>query len=831
LNQYRVAALLGPVLVLYLVAQGAAGGATVDAVNLVIIALACAVSMAPLFVLRPDALAGARRVALLSGSAAAVLAANLWPGDYALLPEVVNAAAIPLGAAALLSLSAAVPDVPSIIARKLWILRLGVGAVMLSGWVGLLAVLPPVRVAGGVWLAPAWALSAPQVGGFLALAVATVLRLLRRRLGSDARALAANMWAALGCLFALSCALVLVALPAAASGRWSAGLWALLAVSLSGGHLWLVDAKRALVAGPLGRAVLATSLTLGIVAAAAAFGTQGLPPDTFARTLVVFGALLGAYALRSLLSRAVRWIFAPERGRLLDALDEIDADLADSRGFEDLVARVLRPLRRAVTSPEAAPALYCMNPDTLIRLDAAGQTRCRARQLPSLVLSRLAGEDPAPLLLDELRPMLVRHPEHRELVAVLEEMDALAILPLRNDDALEGALLVARGQRRTPLTLEELSVLTGLCQRLTPFVSAHGAEERAHARAHQAVMAQTTVEEKLEGLEDEIAQLRADARTYAGAAAGLLRGRPVAYSRSMRELTRSLLDIAPHDVPLLIVAEAGCRVETLAQQVHDQSGRAEGPLIVGASAHSREDQLAAALFGKQEGEGREPGWLRLSSGGTLLLMDIGAVPMVEQLKLAEALSDRQARPVDGAGAYPVTGRLLATSRVSFQELQSRGMLHELLAQRLEGTVYTLPALRDRTEDLQSLVLMAIDRAARVLGRDPVGIEPAAMEVLGRHSWPLNLLELESVIERAVETTPGTQIRVVDLPDLTGGVREPLDHAPFYEQERAILVRAMQATEGNLGEAARRLGLQRAVFLDKLRRHELDDSDGPLVESN
>lgn len=144
--------------------------------------------------------------------------------------------------------------------------------------------------------------------------------------------------------------------------------------------------------------------------------------------------------------------------------------------------------------------------------------------------------------------------------------------------------------------------------------------------------------------------------------------------------------------------------------------------------------------------------------------------------------------------------------------------------RLEVQV---PPLRQRRDDLPSLVLLALDRACRVFGRGPLGIEQAALDALIAHDWPGNLRELQHVIDRAVARAAGPKIRRADLPALAGAAArlpaDPLD-GTYEDVERRVCERALALAQGNKSEAARALGLKRSTFLDKLRRLGLDTSE-------
>jgi DNA-binding NtrC family response regulator len=165
------------------------------------------------------------------------------------------------------------------------------------------------------------------------------------------------------------------------------------------------------------------------------------------------------------------------------------------------------------------------------------------------------------------------------------------------------------------------------------------------------------------------------------------------------------------------------------------------------------------------------------------------------------------------------------------ELVARGVLLAELHACFAATL-RVPPLRERREDLPSLLLLALDRSSRVLGRPTVGLDPHAHARLLAHTWHGNLAELESVVERAVLACSGARIGPSDLVPILGPdplADERSEHeldGPLESIERRALQHALARTAGNKSEAARLLGLKRTTFLDKLRRHGLDERSTP-----
>jgi len=204
------------------------------------------------------------------------------------------------------------------------------------------------------------------------------------------------------------------------------------------------------------------------------------------------------------------------------------------------------------------------------------------------------------------------------------------------------------------------------------------------------------------------------------------------------------------------------------------------------------------------------------------LNDVVALTHDVQRELARALSDRRARAVDSQASYPVTARILLSARKPLPALLDHDALVPELSLWLEQTSVRVPALRERREDLESLVLLAMDRAARVLGCDVPGIAPEALAALADYDFPGNQTELEGIMERALSACGVGRVTLDALPPLPAGGATA---GSFVDQEREILRRAMERAGGNKTRAARALGLKRTTLIDKLRRLGLE-APGP-----
>ena len=825
----RILPLLGPAAVLYLVADLASAGDGLSPASAAIAMVATLASMAPLFVRRRGEEKGAGRIGFLGVALGVALVRMVRPDVLSLAADACAAVALAVAGALVVDLALTVPDVPRALDRGRLARALPTIVACVAGAAGVLSVVPAFDVFGVAILAPSsWTL-APAIYALAALAAATTLRASRRRMGSGPTALASSAWGLLGTLPATVAAAVAAALLVwgghDVGSAWVRGLLAFSVALLVAGHVAMLDSNRRLASGKTTRTLVASTLTLAAVAVAVAALRAQIPREPFTLGLAVVATALVTVGLFRLVRPVVEAVFAPYGGRLLRAIAIAGERLGTATDVADVARAVLGPLRASSRSQQSEIFLYTRTPDREATIDAAGEPHVYARPMPEPIARRLEDHPGDILVRAPLERLVVRRPELRDLVELLVAVDALCAVPLVVDGEVEGALVLPRGLRRSSLSLEELAALDGFAVRLAATLAVLSAQARAQGRAGEADLTRKDLSERIETLEDEVERLRADTRVLkAGRAADRMAEAPIAYSPAMRALVGRVADVGPLDAPVLLVSDPGSAVDRIAHMVHGASGRAEAAFVIADCGTVRRERTAAALFG---GEGR-PGWLRLAEGGTLLLVDVPALCAEAQRELAEAVAAKQARPVDGAGTYPVDVRVIATSRIPLDPLAEHGAFDAELARWLSPLRIDVPPLRERAEDLGSLVLFALDRACRVFGRDVMGIDPDALRVLEAHEWPGNLRELQWVVDRAVSVAAGTNVRVADLPSLAAASAEaraedPLD-GTYAELERRILLHALERAGGNKSEAARLLGLKRTTFLDKLRRLEVTEVD-------
>ncbi len=354
----------------------------------------------------------------------------------------------------------------------------------------------------------------------------------------------------------------------------------------------------------------------------------------------------------------------------------------------------------------------------------------------------------------------------------------------------------------------------------------------------------------------EARRLRVDNRRLAIERA--LGRRIVGDSPPMRRLLDATARVAARDVTVLVRGETGTGKEFIAQLLHAQSPRADGPLVRFNCAAIPAELAEAELFGHARGAftgatSARPGFFAAADGGTLVLDEVGELPPAVQAKLLRALQEGEIQPVGSGRVERVDVRVVAATNRDLAAEARAGRFREDLYYRLAVVELVVPPLRERREDIPALAAELTRRCADKFGLGPLTLEPGLIEAFGREPWPGNVRQLENTIARLAALSSGTVLRKADWAEqqATAGARAapPAPTAPSPEPaaadadadadeaagtpelgpslreqveafERGVLARALAATGGNQSEAARRLGTSRVTLIDKLRKYGL-----------
>lgn len=304
-------------------------------------------------------------------------------------------------------------------------------------------------------------------------------------------------------------------------------------------------------------------------------------------------------------------------------------------------------------------------------------------------------------------------------------------------------------------------------------------------------------------------------------------------SKKMRELFELVEAVAESDANILIQGENGVGKELIANAIHVRSGRAKGPFIKINCAALPKELIESELFGYKKGAFTgattdKVGLLELAAGGSLLLDEIGEMPLLLQTKLLRVLQEREYRPIGSDRLVKVDFRLICATNVDPEAAIKDGRLREDLYFRINTVTLRVPPLRERSEDLPLLCAHFLEKFNTRYQKNVKGISPAAYHLLIRSRWPGNVRELENAIERAVLVAKSPEVQPQDLPDSIRGDAAPEEmftvppHHTLAEIERMAVVQTLQRTNWNKQEAAQILGLYRPTLYSKIKKHHIKD---------
>jgi len=339
---------------------------------------------------------------------------------------------------------------------------------------------------------------------------------------------------------------------------------------------------------------------------------------------------------------------------------------------------------------------------------------------------------------------------------------------------------------------------------------------------------------------------------------------------AMLDVYKAVGRVAAKDVTVLVTGESGTGKELVARAIVQHSARRDRPFLALNCAAIPESLLESELFGYEKGaftgaDRRRIGKFEQCSGGTILLDEIGDMPISLQAKILRFLQERTFERVGGNETIISDVRVIAATHRDLKARVADGSFRPDLYYRLSVFTIHLPPLRERANDLTALTRHYLRRFSRELEKEVVDISPEALARLGAYNWPGNVRELQSVIKQALLLSSGTVLIPAFLPELAddhpsegsqisarplaGATPLPIDIDAFIraqlvsgsgdvyatvhrEVDRRLLARALEFTGGNHREAARLLGISRQTMRVRMRSlglrvaHLVEDDDGP-----
>lgn len=314
-------------------------------------------------------------------------------------------------------------------------------------------------------------------------------------------------------------------------------------------------------------------------------------------------------------------------------------------------------------------------------------------------------------------------------------------------------------------------------------------------------------------------------------------GELVGSSKAMREVMLAIEQAAPSSASVLITGETGSGKEVVARALHRLSPRADGPFVAINCSAIPESLMESEIFGHEKGAftgaaERRLGCFELADGGTLLLDEIGEMPLPTQAKLLRVLEDHKIRRLGGKSETRVDVRVLAATNKAPEQAVAQGHLRQDLYFRLNVFHIHLPPLRTRKEDLPALVEVLLASASEQHGKRVRAASPEVMEAFRTHAWPGNVRELRNVLEHAIIVADGDSITRQHLPahfgrpapagaGAMGGLRFPVG-VTVDEAERALIHQTLEATGNNKTRAAELLGISLKTLHNKLKEYAARD---------
>jgi len=296
-------------------------------------------------------------------------------------------------------------------------------------------------------------------------------------------------------------------------------------------------------------------------------------------------------------------------------------------------------------------------------------------------------------------------------------------------------------------------------------------------------------------------------------------------SAAIRRLEAQARRMLEWDSPVLVLGETGSGKGVLARWIHANSPRAEEPFVnVNCAGLSRE-LLESELFGYERGAftgavAAKQGLLEVGHRGIIFLDEIGDMDMAIQPKLLKALEEKSFRRLGAVADRQVDIRLIASTNLDLEEMVRQRRFRDDLFYRVSTLTLAIPPLRERREDIPLLAGSILAAIGSRMGKLPVRLDDEAVAELQAYPWPGNIRELANVLERAMILQRGERLRAEDLGlgsrSLATAAAPDESTLSLRELERVHIARVLHRTNGNVGEAARLLGMARRTLYDRLK---------------
>ena len=301
----------------------------------------------------------------------------------------------------------------------------------------------------------------------------------------------------------------------------------------------------------------------------------------------------------------------------------------------------------------------------------------------------------------------------------------------------------------------------------------------------------------------------------------------IGISPAFKQVLATVDKVAGTDAHVLLLGEKGTGKELIASLIHQRSRRKDEAFVKVDAGALPANLFESELFGHKKGaftDAREDrtGRMEAANRGTLLLDEIGNIPIALQVKLLAALQNREVTPLGSNRATSIDIRLISATNLDIQQAVRSGHFREDLLYRINTVVITLPSLRDRTEDIPLLADHFLKIYTSRYHKGEKSISQDAIRYLQKYTWPGNIRELQHAVERAVILSEHTTLQKSDFVlSATADVAPGVEAFNLDEVERKTILAAIQKYNGNLSKVAKELGVGRTTLYRKMEKYGLD----------
>jgi len=309
---------------------------------------------------------------------------------------------------------------------------------------------------------------------------------------------------------------------------------------------------------------------------------------------------------------------------------------------------------------------------------------------------------------------------------------------------------------------------------------------------------------------------------------GAWRAEIVTLNPKMEEILSQARLVAASDAPVMIRGASGTGKELIARAIHKASSRRRGPFVPVNCAAIPEALLESELFGYRKGAFTgalrdQSGLMQAATGGTLMLDEIGDMPVAVQAKLLRVLAEGEVRPVGATQAVPVDVRVISATHRDLEQCIREGSFREDLYYRLNVVSLALPSLAERREDIPALATHCLQELAKRYDKPVHAFAPEALELLVQAAWPGNVRQLANAVERAVALATSNPLPASLVASALGETASEIASLEDARRrfERDYLTGILRLTEGSVTQAARLAQRNRTDFYKLLGRHHIE----------